>query len=205
MKAQEEVTNILLVGVGGQGIILASEILCAAAMQAGYDVKKSEVHGMSQRGGAVNSHVRFGKKVFSPLIPAGRTHILVAMEKLEALRWAHHLAPGGVIVVNDFRLDPVSVSSGKASYAGDAVERLRAADDRRVIVADGAAGALEAGDLRTMNTLILGVLSNCLPFARKHWQAAIGAHVKKNMLEVNKRAFETGRSLGGCVTPLEQA
>ena len=203
MKKFKNITNILLVGVGGQGIILAAEIICEAAILAGHDVKKSEVHGMSQRGGAVNSHVRFGKKVFSPLIPLGQTHFLVAMEKLEALRWEHCLAPGGVIVVNDFRLEPVLVASGKVSYAEDAIERLAARNDRRVIVIDGAAKALEAGDLRTMNTVILGVLSCCLPFGKQHWQAALESQVKKNMLEVNLRAFEAGRSLGGCVSPLK--
>jgi indolepyruvate ferredoxin oxidoreductase, beta subunit len=195
MKKENEITNILLVGVGGQGIILASEILCEAAMQAGYDVKKSEVHGMSQRGGSVNSHVRFGKKVCSPLIPAGRTHFLVAMEKLEALRWERQLIPGGVIVVNDFRLDPVSVSSGKAVYTDNAIECLDTANGRRVIVANAVTMALEAGDLRTMNTVILGALSNLLPFSLQHWKAALDKHVNKHMLEVNRRAFEAGKSL----------
>ncbi|MFC1614585.1 indolepyruvate oxidoreductase subunit beta [Gemmatimonadota bacterium] len=195
MKKEKEITNILLVGVGGQGIILASEILCEAAMQAGYDVKKSEVHGMSQRGGSVNSHVRFGKKVCSPLIPAGQTHFLVAMEKLEALRWEHQLIPGGVIVVNDFRLDPVSVSSGKAVYTDNAIECLNTADGRRVIVSNAVTRAVEAGDLRTMNSVILGALSNFLPFSLQHWKAALDKHVKQHMLEVNRRAFEAGRSL----------
>ncbi len=199
MKKQTETTNILLVGVGGQGIILASEILCKAAMLAGYDVKKSEVHGMSQRGGAVNSHVRFGKKIFSPLIPAGQARFLVAMEKLEALRWEHYLEPGGVIVVNDFRLDPLAVSSGKASYAEDVIERLRAANYRRVIAADCAAKAVEAGDIRTMNTVILGMLSKCLPLKLEHWQAALEDHIKKKMLEVNLRSFQSGRDLASGV------
>ena len=199
MKKQTDTTNILLVGVGGQGIILASEILCETAMLAGYDVKKSEVHGMSQRGGAVNSHVRFGKKIFSPLIPAGQAQFLVAMEKLEALRWEHYLEPGGVIVVNDFRLDPLAVSSGKVSYAEDVIERLRAGNRRTVIAADCAAKAVEAGDIRSMNTVILGMLSKCLPFKLEHWQAALEDHIKKKMLEVNLRSFHSGRDLGSGV------
>ena len=199
MKKQTDTTNILLVGVGGQGIILASEILCETAMLAGYDVKKSEVHGMSQRGGAVNSHVRFGKKIFSPLIPTGQAQFLVAMEKLEALRWEHYLEPGGVIVVNDFRLDPLAVSSGKVSYAEDVIERLRAGNRRTVIAADCAAKAVEAGDIRSMNTVILGMLSKCLPFKLEHWQAALEDHIKKKMLEVNLRSFHSGRDLGSGV------
>ena len=199
MKKQTDTTNILLVGVGGQGIILASEILCETAMLAGYDVKKSEVHGMSQRGGAVNSHVRFGKKIFSPLIPTGQAQFLVAMEKLEALRWEHYLEPGGVIVVNDFRLDPLAVSNGKVSYAEDVIERLRAGNRRTVIAADCAAKAVEAGDIRSMNTVILGMLSKCLPFKLEHWQAALEDHIKKKMLEVNLRSFHSGRDLGSGV------
>ena len=196
MKKEKEVTNILMAGVGGQGIILASEILCEVALRAGYDVKKSEVHGMSQRGGAVNSHVRFGHKVYSPLIPSGQTDLLVALEKLEALRWEHHLKPDGLILVNDFRLDPVLVASGKATYTEDVIERLAAANDRRVITTKAAARAVEIGDLRTMNTVVLGVLSNFLPFTMEHWQAALKSHVKKKMLEINRKAFETGRAFG---------
>ncbi|MEA2063766.1 MAG: indolepyruvate oxidoreductase subunit beta, partial [Gemmatimonadota bacterium] len=174
MNHDTGITNVLLAGVGGQGIILASEVLCQAALIEGLDVKKSEVHGMSQRGGAVNSHVRFSQgKVFSPLIPAGQARFLVAMEKLEALRWEHFLAPGGTILVNDFRLDPASVACGKVSYTDDAIGRLRAKHADRVIVADGPALALEAGNPRVMNTVILGLLSNYLPFSLEHWQEAL--------------------------------
>jgi indolepyruvate ferredoxin oxidoreductase, beta subunit len=193
MIGRGEITNVLIVGVGGQGILLASEVLSKTALLSGCDVKKSEVHGMSQRGGTVNSHVRFGRQVFSPIIPAGEAHILVALEKLEALRWVHYLAPGGAIVVNDFRLDPISVISGKIPYAADAIDRLRLNGSRRLVVVDGTRRALEAGDLRTMNVVILGALSRFLDFPEESWHKGLAEHVKADFIEINRRAFEIGR------------
>jgi len=194
MTGSESITNILIVGVGGQGILLASEILSETALLAGYDVRKSEVHGMSQRGGAVNSHVRFGPKVFSPLIPAGHAQFVVALEKLEALRWVHYLVPGGTMIVNDFRLDPATVTIGKLSYPEDVIGRLQSLQDCRVIVVDGPALSFQAGDIRTMNTVILGALSGLLELSEEYWYKSIKGHItKKSLLQINNRAFELGR------------
>jgi indolepyruvate ferredoxin oxidoreductase beta subunit len=193
MTEKKGMTNVLIVGVGGQGILLASEVLSKCALLAGFDVKKSEVHGMSQRGGSVNSHVRFGKKVYSPLIPVGRANFLVAMEMLEALRWAYYLDSDGMIVVNEFRMDPASVSSGKASYPEDTLERLGRIYENRLVVIKGPELSLAAGDLRSMNTVILGALSRILPLPEEYWLAALKEHVKEDFLEINRRAFQLGR------------
>ena len=196
MTGSESITNILIVGVGGQGILLASGILSEAALLAGHDVKKSEVHGMSQRGGAVNSHVRFGPKIFSPLIPAGQAQFVVALEKLEALRWAHYLVPGGTMVVNDFRLDPAAVTIGKLPYPEDVIGQLKSLQDCRVIVVDGPALSIQAGDIRTMNTVILGALSSLLELSEEHWHKAIEERIaKKDLLQINTSAFELGRQV----------
>lgn len=190
----DAVTNVLIVGVGGQGILLASEVLSEAALIAGLDVKKSEVHGMSQRGGAVNSHVRFGAEVHSPIIPAGQAQYVVALEKLEGLRASGLLAPGGTMLVNDFRLDPATVTTGNLSYPEDAVERLRAGLEGKVVAIDGPALSVQAGDLRTMNTVLLGALSNFLDFTREQWKQAMERHIRPKLLEINARAFELGQA-----------
>lgn len=196
MTGSEAITNILIVGVGGQGILLASEILSETALLAGYDVKKSEVHGMSQRGGAVNSHVRFGQKIFSPLVPFGQAQFIVALEKLEALRSADYLAPGGTIIVNDFRLDPATVTIGKLSYPEDLIQRLQSRQDCRVIVVDGPGLSRQAGDLRTMNMVILGALSSLLELSEEFWHKGMEKRItKKNLLQINTRAFELGRQM----------
>jgi indolepyruvate ferredoxin oxidoreductase beta subunit len=190
----EKVTNILIVGVGGQGILLASEVLSELAMIAGMDVKKSEVHGMSQRGGAVNSHVRFGPVVHSPIIPAGRADFVLALEKLEGLRAAALLAPFGTLLVSDFRLDPATVTTGNLGYPDDAIERLRRGLDGRVVAIDGPALSVEAGDLRTMNTVMLGALSNFLEFIPDQWNQALVRHIKPRLLEINNKAFALGQT-----------
>jgi indolepyruvate ferredoxin oxidoreductase, beta subunit len=186
-------TNVLIVGVGGQGILLASEVLSRTALASGLDVKKSEVHGMSQRGGAVNSHVRFGPQVLSPVIPRGAVDVLMALEKLEALRWRDYLKPDGAIVVNDFRLDPASVAIGKIPYPENVIEILRS-DGRRLVVVDGVANALEAGDLRTMNVVLLGALSRLLAFPEADWLTALAGQLNPAFLEGNRRAFMLGRA-----------
>ncbi|MEA1997269.1 MAG: indolepyruvate oxidoreductase subunit beta, partial [Gemmatimonadota bacterium] len=189
-----ETTSVMIVGVGGQGILLASEVLSEVALLGGLDVKKSEVHGMSQRGGAVTSHVRFGPRVFSPVIPAGRAGFLVALEKLEALRWAHYLAPDGALVINDFRLDPAPVSSGKAAYPEHEIHSLvQQSRSGRVVIVDGQEKALQAGDVRTMNTVVLGALSRLLQFPEELWLSALKKHVKERFFEINRLAFDLGR------------
>ena len=191
--------NVLIVGVGGQGILLASEVLSKAAMIAGLDVKKSEVHGMSQRGGSVNSHIRFGETVHSPLISDGEADYVLALEKLEALRWESFLKQGGTMIVNDLRIDPASVATGRAEYEKDIIARLEnmAASENgtKVIVADATSMALEAGDLRAINMVLLGTLSTCLDFKDEVWSSAMAEHIKPKFMELNLKAFNLGRSI----------
>jgi indolepyruvate ferredoxin oxidoreductase, beta subunit len=190
----EPITNILLVGVGGQGILLASEILSEVAMIAGLDVKKSEIHGMSQRGGTVNSHIRFGPRVHSPIIPSGEAAFVLALEKLEGLRARPQLARGGRLLVNDFRLEPTTVTTGKLTYPEDAIEQLRSEFNGQFVALDGPALSVKAGDLRTMNTVMLGALSTFLDFTAEQWEQAMQRHIKPKLLEINRSAFEMGRA-----------
>lgn len=188
------VTNILLVGVGGQGILLASEILSEAFMLAGHEVKKSEIHGMSQRGGSVVSHVRFGAEVFSPVVPEGEGDILFGFELLEACRALPLLKPGAKVVVNDYRILPPAVLLGQAEYpkglAGKIKERFP-----DTLVVDGQGLALTAGDVRAANTVLLGAVSKRLPLADAIWQQALEKMVPKRALEINLKAFALGRAL----------
>jgi len=189
-----ETTNVLIVGVGGQGIILASEILADAAMQAGMDCKKSEVHGMSQRGGVVTSHVRFGKEVFSPLIPRGSAHVILAYEPAEALRWCHQLREGGTIVVNTQRLIPPIAMTKEYDYPMDAIEQIR---DRGVdvIVADVADICQELGNPRLGSTVLLGALSTKLLIPDAVWLNVIKKRVPRGTEELNIKAFQRGKEI----------
>lgn len=187
-----QVTNISLAGVGGQGIILASDILSMAAMLAGMDVKKSEVHGMAQRGGSVVSQVRFGKKVFSPLVAAGATDYLLCFEKLEALRYAHILAPDGLAFVNEQVIVPVAVSSGQHPPLENIDARLRKAFPKLQMV-PALDIALELGSVRIVNVVMTGALSAHLDIPESAWLEAIKSLVKEKFIELNLRAFEAGR------------
>lgn len=182
--------NVSLVGVGGQGILLTSDILALAAMHAGFDVKKSEIHGMSQRGGSVISQVRFGAKVFSPIIPDGQSDVLVSFERLEALRWAHLAKPNADILVNNMDRIPVTVSSGLQPAAKDLEERLAAYPGLKLIDANPL--AVQAGNLRAANLVLVGALSTFIPFPSEHWQTAMRERIPAKLLEVNLRAFELG-------------
>lgn len=188
-----KVTNILLAGVGGQGILLASEILSEALMLAGYDVKKAEVHGMAQRGGNVVSHVRFGSKVFSPTIPEGEVDILFGFELLEAARNLGQLRPGGSVVVNTLRIAPPSVSVGREAYPAGLEEMILAQVPAAKII-DGMGLAQQAGDLRTVNVALLGALANQMTLEPAIWQQALEAMVPARLLEVNRAAFALGQS-----------
>lgn len=188
------ITNILLVGVGGQGILLASEILSEAFMLAGYDVKKSEIHGMSQRGGSVVSHVRFGKQVFSPVVPEGEGDILFGFELLETYRYLPLLKPGATVVVNDYRIPPPSVLLGQAEYPAGLADRIKEKFPDTLLV-DGQRLALEAGDVRSANTVLLGAVSKRLAIAEQVWRQALEKMVPKKALEINLKAFALGRSL----------
>ncbi len=185
--------NITLVGVGGQGTLLASEVLCQVALASGRDVKKSEVHGMAQRGGSVVSQVRIGEKVHSPLIALGETGILIAFEKLEALRHAHFLAPDGIAMVNDQEIRPVTVSSGQAQWPEDLDGMLRSAFGRLEII-PALSIARELGNVRAVNLVMIGALANHLDMEDSIWRESIAVSVKPQFVELNLRAFEAGKS-----------
>ncbi len=190
--------DFLLVGVGGQGTLLASDVLAATGLGAGYDVKKSEVHGMAQRGGSVSSHVRWAVHVFSPLIGRGEADFLLAFEKLEAIRFAHLVRPGAVVVVNDYRVPPVSVSGGSDVYPDDEqVRRVLAAVSSRVHFVPGMALAEGLGNVRANNIVLLGALSCFVEVGEETWLEAIAERVPARTLEVNRAAFLAGRKAAG--------
>jgi indolepyruvate ferredoxin oxidoreductase beta subunit len=186
------VTNVLLAGVGGQGVLLGSEVLAEVASLAGFAVKKSEVHGMAQRGGSVVSHLRFGPEVFSPLISRGAADYLVSFERLETLRYLDFLHAGSVVLVNDQRIVPLPVAVGKAAYPADIEARLQAAGVRARLV-DGHAIALAAGNAKAVNAVILGALSSIMSFAPALWEEALRHQIPARLLELNLRAFALGR------------
>lgn len=188
------ITNILLVGVGGQGILLASEILSEAFMHAGYDVKKSEIHGMSQRGGSVVSHVRFGQEVFSPIIPEGEADILFGFEILETYRYLPLLRPGATVVANDLRILPPGVLLGQETYPDGLAEKIAERFPDFLLV-DGQKLAEEAGNPRAANTVLLGAVSRKLDIAEEYWLNALEKMVPQKALAVNRKAFDIGRSL----------
>jgi len=185
--------NISLVGVGGQGILLTSDILAKTAALAGFDVKKSEIHGMAQRGGSVISQVRYGDNVFSPIIADGTSDLLVSFERMETLRWRHLLAPGGKVLVNDINLTPVTVSSGQQPAVTDLSERLKAEyPDAIYINAQIIAESL--GNIRAMNMVVAGAVSTLTPFGVDVWQQAMRERIPAKLLDMNLRAFEVGRT-----------
>jgi indolepyruvate ferredoxin oxidoreductase beta subunit len=192
LETQSKTTNVLLAGVGGQGVILASELLALVAAKAGYDVKQTEVHGVAQRGGAVSSHVRFGEKVHSPLTKPGDVDFLVALEKLEALRYAHFVREGGVVVVNDYEIKPVRFPGDNRPYPKHALEFLKS-KGFRVISVKATDKAIELGDQRVANLVLLGVLSNFLPIPRDVWEKTIEERIPERFLKINLKAFEIGR------------
>lgn len=188
----EQITNVLLVGVGGQGILLASEILSEAAMLAGYDVKKSEIHGMSQRGGSVVSHVRYGKQVFSPIVPEGEGDILFGFELMETCRSLPLLKTGGTVVANDLKISPPSVLMGQELYPEGLVDRIKARFPDFLLL-DGQQMAGSAGNVRAANTVLLGAVSRKLDIAEEHWMKALEKMVPSKALDVNRKAFQLGR------------
>jgi len=186
-------TNVLIVGVGGQGVLLASEILCEVAKVMGLDTKKSEVHGMSQRGGVVTSHVRFGKKVHSPLIEEGAADVILAFEIAEGLRWVHYLKPGGTIIVNEQRIVPPITTTGKFSYPDKVEESIKARVPRTTTI-DAYEIGKKLGNPRLVNTILLGVLSNDLDLEESKWLQVIERMAPKGTEEINKKAFIEGRA-----------
>jgi indolepyruvate ferredoxin oxidoreductase beta subunit len=194
--SESNVTNILVVGIGGQGVMTATEILAEAAIALGHDVKKTEVAGMAQRGGVVSSHLRFGPKVLSPQIMPGTADLLVGFESAEAMRWCHMLRAGGLVLMNTARLVPPVVDIGLYDYPDDPLGEIKARG-YRVHAFDAMAIALELGDARLGNTVMLGAMADHLPFPAEVLLDAIlkrfGAR-KPHMVEVNRKAFEAGRA-----------
>jgi indolepyruvate ferredoxin oxidoreductase beta subunit len=197
-----EKQDILLVGVGGQGIILASDILGEVALQMGLDVKKTDTLGMAQRGGSVTSHLRIGEKVWAPLISLAEADIIVAFEKLEAARWAHFIKPDGLVIINDLAIPPLSISLGTHQYPGDE-EILNVFKQRtdRIHLVPGSRHADSIGDIRTLNIFMLGLLSAALPFRidNQLWEKSIAAFIPKKIVALNMRAFNFGREVAESV------
>ncbi|MFQ6067582.1 MAG: indolepyruvate oxidoreductase subunit beta [bacterium] len=187
----QPITNVLLVGVGGQGILLASEILAKVAFEEGYDVKKSEVHGMAQRGGSVSSEIRFGPKIYSPLIRRGGADFLLALEKLEALRFIDYLKKEGLLIVNDLEIPPLMVSIGKEPYPKDIFANLKKRTSR-IIKIRALKIAETLGNPKTFNLVLLGKLSTFLSFKASSWGKVIRQEVPSHTVEVNLKAFELG-------------
>ncbi len=187
--------SILLVGVGGQGTILASKLLTIGLMQAGYDVKMSEIHGMSQRGGSVSSQVRYGENVYSPVIELGGADILVSFEQMEALRWLEYLKPGGNVVVNDYRIKPMPVVSGTAQYADGICEDLKSKTSTTVFNAADEAVAL--GNSKVMNIILLGATIKMMGLDNIDWDQIIRENVKPAFVDINIKALAKGKELVG--------
>lgn len=186
--------NIMIVGVGGQGTLLASKMLGYVLLQRGYDVKVSEVHGMSQRGGSVVTYVRYGKKVYSPVIDKGEADVIISFEKLEAARWLEFLKKDGTIITNTQEVEPMPVITGAAAYPENLIEKMQAAG-AKVDAKDFLSIAQEAGSAKAVNIALMGRLSTYFPeISDEQWQDAIEKIVPPKFLDLNRRAFEAGRN-----------
>ena len=194
-----DVKSILLAGVGGQGTILVSKVLTQGLVDAGFDVKMSEVHGMAQRGGSVSTQVRWGRKVNSPIIGAGGADILVAFEKLEALRYASYLKPSGTLVVNEYEILPLSVSSGTEAYPEGVIEALKTSFRTIALNAASIAGSL--GNARTMNIVLLGAMVGALGLGGIDWEKALRAQVPDKAIAVNLAALAAGKAAAAWAVP----
>ena len=191
----DKITNILIVGVGGQGVILASELLSEAAMEAGFDVKKAEVHGMAQRGGVVSSHIRFGQKVYSPLIPDGTADVVLAFEAAEGLRWANQVKEGGLLVVNTQQIIPPIAFTKDYDYPDDPIGQARRIAGR-VLSIDGAGIAEKVGNPKLVNTVLIGAFADELPIPEEILLKVIRRRVPKGTEELNIAAFRQGAAVG---------
>lgn len=187
---KQDTKSVVLVGVGGQGTILASRILTAGLIAAGYDVKMSEIHGMSQRGGSVSTSVRYGTKVYSPVIGHGQADVLVSFETMEAIRALPDLKLGGKVVVNDYQMPSLPILSGEKEYPGGILDELKSHADTLVI--DAAAIAREQGNPRGMNVVMLGALIHALGLENIDWAAALKDNVKPQFVDANLRCLDAG-------------
>jgi indolepyruvate ferredoxin oxidoreductase beta subunit len=194
MKENEKVTNIFLSGVGGQGTILASNILGEIFLKAGYDVKKSEVHGMAQRGGDVTTHFRFGKKVYSPLIKYGDVDFLISFELLEAARYINWVKPEGKVLINKYEILPPAVSLGQMTYPKDIEKMFKKYFKNHVWIVNGQEIARKLGNIQAANVVLVGAFSNFFPeFKEEQWTNAIKDLLAAKLHELNIRAFHEGR------------
>ncbi len=188
-----EKLNIMVVGVGGQGTLLTSRIIGKTALNAGFDVKLSEVHGMAQRGGSVVTFVRFADKVNEPVVEEGEVDILIAFEKLEALRYAHFLKKDGKLIVNDCRIDPMTVVIGASEYPDNVIENLK--KEHEVYTIDGGAIANKIGNSKVLNSVVLGLAAKHIGFSVDEWIEIIEKTVPQKTVDINKQAFMEGYSL----------
>ncbi len=188
-----ETKNIMIVGVGGQGSLLASKLLGKLLLTKGYDIKVSEVHGMSQRGGSVVTYVRFGDRVYSPIIDRGEADFIVSFELLEAARYTEYLKPNGKIITNTQKMNPMPVITGAAEYPADLVEKIKA-KGIDITAVDALALAETAGSSKAVNIVLMGILSAYFDFTEEEWDRAIESSVPEKFLELNKKAFALGRN-----------
>ena len=186
----ETYMNIMVVGVGGQGTLLTSRIIGKVALGRGYDVKLSEVHGMAQRGGSVVTFVRFGEKVYEPVCEEGTVDVLISFERLEALRYAHFLKPDGVLIVNDTRIDPMTVVIGAKEYPEGIVEKL--SGEHKTYTIDGGRIAVELGNSKVLNSVVLGLAAKHIGFSEEEWLSVLSTTVPAKTVEINKEAFKRG-------------
>ena len=186
--------DLLITGVGGQGVVLASDIIAEVALAAGYDVKKTDTLGMAQRGGSVISHIRLAPEVWSPLIREGEVDVLLAFEKLEAARWGHYLHPEGIAIINNYEQPPLSVSLGQERYPGhEGIAEIMRRRTDRVYFIDGTRRAGELGNVRTINVFMLGCTSVFMPMKVDIWKHIITEHIPASIREINLIAFAAGR------------
>lgn len=185
-----EKLNLMIVGVGGQGTLLASRILGNVALKLDFDVKVSEVHGMSQRGGSVVTYVKFGKKVYSPLVEKGEADIIIAFEQLEALRWIDYLQKDGKMIINDQKIDPMPVIIGRAKYPENIIEGLT--EKHGVLTLDALSIAQQCGTIKAVNIVLLGVMAKQAGISKEIFLEAINEVVPKKVLDINIKAFEAG-------------
>lgn len=190
MESKMKTKNIMIVGVGGQGTLLTSRILGGITVDAGYDVKLSEVHGMAQRGGSVVTFVRYGEQVAEPIVEEGQADVLIAFERLEALRYAHFLKKDGVIVVNDWRIDPITVVTGVQQYPENILETLK--KDHTVYSINAMEEALKLGNSRSFNVIVLGMAAKHMDFDKQAWLDVIARTVPPKTIEMNQKAFLVG-------------
>ena len=186
--------NIMIVGVGGQGSLLASKLLGRLLLNNGYDVKVSEVHGMSQRGGSVVTYVRYGDKVYSPIVDEGEADYIISFELLEAARWLSCLRPGGTVISNTQRISPMPVITGTAEYPAD-LEKAIAASGAKTDLFDALSLAEQAGSSKAVNLVLMGRLSHYFPFSENDWLSAVEASVPARFLDMNKKAFLLGKNV----------